>query len=411
MAEIDSEDIAKIKKVVVAAVTEAEETVNANVMRLMNEETKSKEEKEEEKAEEEEEEEQQQQQKEQEEQEEEQEKEEVLLVEKGKDNNDKPSNSTDAFLSLKKSIEDVTINNSKDNSCSSCSTNESTSKIDNSINEINNVEKDVEEIKEKEKVEENKDSENENGNAAMISEVIEKSNIAETEAHSTDEKDTIDREQSTDSILESITTNTNEEQVLENLEIKKEVNKDNINIDEETSLEGENQELKKESVEKKKSINNDEQLEVGIVGPPTAVSELINEEELHGESALSAEEKVQDQATEWVEKSVTTDILITGETEEEEENEIASNCRRRRRNLRDRRKIKKENGDLLLVSTRKSQKIVSNIIKRSIKCLSTDKARIRDGIQDCAIGKGEETERGKAQKSKGEEILTVRPSK
>ncbi|XP_015178764.1 PREDICTED: uncharacterized protein LOC107067616 isoform X2 [Polistes dominula] len=337
MAEIGSEDTAKIKKVVVA---EAEETVNANVMCLTNEETKSKEEA----------------------------REEVLLVEKKKDNNDK-SNSTDAFLSLKKCNEDVTINNSKDNSCPSRSTDEKTLKIDNSTNEINNVKKDAEETKQKEKVQENNDLESENHNVAMISEEIEKSNKAKTEAHSTNEKDTIGREQPTGR-LESITTGTNEEKVLEQIEIRKEIHKDNINIDEETSLEEEKQELKKEFVKKKKLINNDEQLEVGIVGPPTAVSDLINEEELHGESALSAEEKIQDHVAEWVEKSVASEVLITGETEEEEENEIASNCRRRRRNLRERRKRKKENEDLPAMSTRKSQKIVSNIIKRSIKCLN-----------------------------------------
>lgn len=335
MAEAGSEDTAKIKKVAVVASAEAEETVNANVICLTNEETKSKEEA----------------------------KEEVLLVEKEKDNNDKSSNSTDSFVSLKKCNEDVTVNNSKDNSCPSCSTDENTLKIDNSTNEINNVKKDVEETKQKEKAQQNKDSENENGNVVMISEVIEKSNKVKTEAHSTNEKDTIGREQPT----ESITTSTNEKKVLEHLEIRKEINKDNINIDEETSLEEGKQELRKESVEQKKLISNDEQLEVGIVGPPTAVSDLINEEELHGESALSAEEKIQDHVAEWVEKSVATEVLITGETEEEEENEIASNCRRRRRNLRDRRKRKKENEDLPVVSTRKSQKIVSNIIKRSIK--------------------------------------------
>lgn len=341
MAETGSEDTAKIKKVAVVASAEAEETVNANVICLTNEEIKSKEEA----------------------------KEEVLLVEKEKDNNDKSSNSTDSFLSLKKCNEDVTVNNSKDNSCPSCSTNENTLKIDNSTNEINNVKKDVEETKQKEKVQKNKDSENDNGNVVMISEEIEKSNKAKTEAHSTNEKDIIGREQPTGR-LESITTGMNEKKVLEHLEIRKEINKDNINIDEETSLEEGKQELRKESVEQKKLINNDEQLEVGIVGPPTAVSDLINEEELHGESALSAEEKIQDHVAEWVEKSVATEVLITGETEEEEENEIASNCRRRRRNLRDRRKRKKENEDLPAVSTRKSQKIVSNIIKRSIKCLN-----------------------------------------
>nr|XP_050847912.1 uncharacterized protein LOC127062935 isoform X2 [Vespula vulgaris] len=329
MAETSTENTAKIRKVV-----DAEETINANAMCLMNKETKSNEE----------------------------EPEQISSLEEN-DNNEKSSNSTDAFPSPTKCSEDITLKNTKDNSCVPCSTNDNTLKIDKPTNQVSNV-KDVEDTVQ-EKIQENS-SENENSNTAMVSEEIEKSNEG-TEADCKDEKHT-DTEQTTDR-LESLMTDASEEKVLENVEIRKEINKDNFNTDDELSMEEETRELKKESIEKKTSVKIDEELEVGIVGPPTAVSDLINEEELHGESALSAEEKVQDHVAEWVQKSVATEVLITGEIEEEE-NEIPSNCRRRRRNLRDRRSRKRENEDLPSVSTRKSQRIVSNIIKRSIKCLN-----------------------------------------
>lgn len=326
MAETSTESTAKIRKVV-----DAEETINANAMCLVNKETKSNEE----------------------------EPEQISSLEEN-DNNEKSSNSTDAFPSPTKCSEDITLKNTKDNSCVPCSTNDNTLKIDKPTNQVSTV-KDVEDTVQ-EKIQENS-SENENSNIAMVSEEVEKSNEG-VEADCKDEKHT-DTEQTTDR-LESLMTDASEGKVLENVEIRKEINKDNFNTDDELSMEEETRELKKEAIEKKTSVKIDEELEVGIVGPPTAVSDLINEEELHGESALSAEEKVQDHVAEWVQKSVATEVLITGEIEEEE-NEIPSNCRRRRRNLRDRRSRKRENEDLPSVSTRKSQRIVSNIIKRSIK--------------------------------------------
>ncbi|KAL2720888.1 protein kinase C-binding protein 1-like isoform X1 [Vespula squamosa] len=329
MAETSTENTAKIRKVV-----DAEETINANAMCLMNKEAKSNEEV----------------------------PGQISSLEKN-DNNEKSSNSTDAFPSPTKCSEDITLKNTKDNSCIPCSANDNTLKIDKSTNEVSDV-KDIEDIVQ-EKNQENS-SENENSNIVMVSEELEGSNEG-TKADCEDKKHK-EAEQTTNR-LESLMTDANEEKVLENVEIKKEINKDNFNTDDELSMEEETRELKKESIEKKTSTKIDEELEVGIVGPPTAVSDLINEEELHGESALSAEEKVQDHVAEWVQKSVATEVLITGEIEEEE-NEIPGNCRRRRRNLRDRRSRKRENEDLPSLSTRKSQRIVSNIIKRSIKCES-----------------------------------------
>lgn len=329
MAEISTEDTENIRKII-----GVEEAINENAMCLKNKETKSNEE----------------------------EPGQISSLEEN-DNNDKSSNSTDAFPSLIKCSEDITLKNTKDNSCIPCSANDNTLKIDNSTNKFSNV-KDVEDI-DREKIQEN-NSENENSNVIMISEEIEKLNKDE-ETDCKDENYT-DTEGSTDR-LEIVMSDANDEKVLENVEIRKEINKDNFNTDDELSMEEESRELKKESIEKKTSVKIDEESEVGIVGPPTAVSDLINEEELHGESTLSTEKKVKDHVAEWVQKSVATEALITGEIEEEE-NEIPINCRRRRRNLRDRRSRKRENEDLPSVSSRKSQRIVSNIIKRSIKCLN-----------------------------------------
>lgn len=101
----------------------------------------------------------------------------------------------------------------------------------------------------------------------------------------------------------------------------------------------------------------EEKSEVGIVGPPTAVSELINEEELGGDSALSADQK--DHVAEWVENWVNP----------EEEDNMIKGCKRNiyeDKNAAERAKRKKHN-DVPSISPRKSQKIVCNIIKRSIK--------------------------------------------
>lgn len=105
-----------------------------------------------------------------------------------------------------------------------------------------------------------------------------------------------------------------------------------------------------------------ERSEVGIVGPPTAVSELINEEELGGDSALSVDPK--DHIAEWVENSVKADAMSDPVNVEEEDNAAEEhNRQRKRKNVMD-VKLQKVNDAL---HSRKSQRIVSNIIKKSIK--------------------------------------------
>lgn len=105
------------------------------------------------------------------------------------------------------------------------------------------------------------------------------------------------------------------------------------------------------------SKKTEEKSEVGIVGPPTAVSEIINEEELGGDSALSADQK--DHVAEWVENWVNP----------EEEDNIAKGCKREmyeEKNAADER-ARRRKQDVPSISPRKSQKIICNIIKKSIK--------------------------------------------
>ncbi|XP_078045601.1 uncharacterized protein LOC144474534 isoform X1 [Augochlora pura] len=113
-------------------------------------------------------------------------------------------------------------------------------------------------------------------------------------------------------------------------------------------------------IEVKQNIEEVEHAECGIVGPPTTVSELIHEEELRAESALSTDSKVQDHVAEWVRELVAVDEEETPVQHVEEE----------KKNVRGKRTRKKKNNDILALPTRKSQRIVSNIIKKSIKCLN-----------------------------------------
>ncbi|KAK1119484.1 hypothetical protein K0M31_013311 [Melipona bicolor] len=108
--------------------------------------------------------------------------------------------------------------------------------------------------------------------------------------------------------------------------------------------------------ETKQSVEIVEHMEVGIVGPPTTVSELINEEELGAESTLSTDQKVQDHVAEWVHNSTKTKELVANEEET-----------RQKKNVREKKTRKKRSNDVLTLPTRKSQRIVSNIIKKSIK--------------------------------------------
>lgn len=113
--------------------------------------------------------------------------------------------------------------------------------------------------------------------------------------------------------------------------------------------------------ESKLSVEIVEHMEVGIVGPPTTVSELINEEELKAESALSTDQKVQDHVAEWVQNSAKAEELAA------EEETPVNDGQHEKEIVREKRARKKKNNDALALPTRKSQRIVSNIIKKSIK--------------------------------------------
>ncbi|XP_071856319.1 uncharacterized protein isoform X1 [Bombus fervidus] len=108
-----------------------------------------------------------------------------------------------------------------------------------------------------------------------------------------------------------------------------------------------------------------EHMEVGIVGPPTTVSELINEEELRAESALSTDQKVEVHVAEWVQNSAKAEELVG----DEEETPI-NDAQQEKKNVKEKRTRKKKSNDVLNLPSRKSQRIVSNIIKKSIKCLN-----------------------------------------
>lgn len=114
--------------------------------------------------------------------------------------------------------------------------------------------------------------------------------------------------------------------------------------------------------ETKESVEIVEHMEVGIVGPPTTVSELISEEELREESALPTEQKLQDHVAEWVQNSAKAEELI-----EVEEESSVPDVQPEKKNIREKRTRKKKTNDVLALPTRKSQRIISNIIKRSIK--------------------------------------------
>ncbi|KAL6435217.1 hypothetical protein ACFW04_005354 [Cataglyphis niger] len=110
------------------------------------------------------------------------------------------------------------------------------------------------------------------------------------------------------------------------------------------------------------SMRAEEKSEIGIVGSPTTISELINEEELRGDSTLSVDQK--DHIVEWVENSVKVNA--------DEENNIAEECQSTEMYEKDTMETTKQQklNDIYVISSKKSQKIVSNIIKKSIKCLN-----------------------------------------
>ncbi|XP_076755575.1 uncharacterized protein LOC143426206 isoform X1 [Xylocopa sonorina] len=148
--------------------------------------------------------------------------------------------------------------------------------------------------------------------------------------------------------------------------------------------------------ETKQSVEIVEHMEVGIVGPPTTVSELINEEELRAESALSTDQKVQDHVAEWVQNSAKTEELVA-EDEESPINDVQQEIK----NIREKRTRKKKTNDVLALPTRTSQRIVSNIIKKSIKCLN--KMHAMEG----AAGNGKKVD--SAEKSREDESSRASP--
>ncbi|XP_076232469.1 uncharacterized protein LOC143177984 isoform X1 [Calliopsis andreniformis] len=165
-------------------------------------------------------------------------------------------------------------------------------------------------------------------------------------------------EKESDNSIEEIKEKTDGESSEEN--VPKEVISDETNV----PVEVETIKLRRDS-ETKQSVEIVEHMEIGIVGPPTTVSEIINEEELKAESALSTDQKVQDHVAEWVQNSAKAEDLAR----EEEETPI-NDDQHEKEILREKRTRKKKNNDALALPTRKSQRIVSNIIKKSIKCLN-----------------------------------------
>jgi len=122
-----------------------------------------------------------------------------------------------------------------------------------------------------------------------------------------------------------------------------------------TAKDAEDETSSRESV----ATKDEQRSELGIVGPPTAVSELINEEELGGDSALSADQK--EHIVEWVENSVKVKV------EEENNHAERSKIEYMKNNEVEKRMKRKKINDAPSISPRKSQKLVSNIIKKSIK--------------------------------------------
>ncbi|XP_043579154.1 uncharacterized protein LOC122566243 isoform X1 [Bombus pyrosoma] len=139
-----------------------------------------------------------------------------------------------------------------------------------------------------------------------------------------------------------------------------------------------------------------EHMEVGIVGPPTTVSELINEEELRAESALSTDQKVEVHVAEWVQNSAKAEELVG----DEEETPI-NDTQQEKKNVKEKRTRKKKSNDVLNLPSRKSQRIVSNIIKKSIKCLN--KMHAMEG----AAGNGKKVD--SAEKTRDDELSRSSP--
>ncbi|XP_031850352.1 uncharacterized protein LOC116435183 isoform X1 [Nomia melanderi] len=165
-------------------------------------------------------------------------------------------------------------------------------------------------------------------------------------------------------------------------DVEKEIVSEEINVPVETEI--------------KQNVKDIEHAEVGIVGPPTTVSELIHEEELRAESALSTDSKVQDHVAEWVQNSSKGEELTV-----EDEEETSVQHIQEEKKVREKRTRKKKNNDILALPTRKSQRIVSNIIKKSIKCLN--KMHAMEG----AAGNGKKVD--SAEKTREDDSLRASP--
>ncbi|XP_011634108.1 uncharacterized protein LOC105425173 isoform X1 [Pogonomyrmex barbatus] len=121
---------------------------------------------------------------------------------------------------------------------------------------------------------------------------------------------------------------------------------------------------KDKQVSKEFSERIEKKLSFGFVDPPIVIGQLI-EEQLANESALSADRT--DHIVEWVKNSVKVNVDEDGNTTEERklgtyERDTTDETRKRRKPT--------DSISPHAVSPRKSQKFVTNIIKRSIKCLN-----------------------------------------
>lgn len=164
-----------------------------------------------------------------------------------------------------------------------------------------------------------------------------------------------------------------------------ELEPEEIENEEREEVEDEEEDDDEDEEEDDEDENENEQLEqLGIVGPPTAVSELINEEELRcAESVLltegggGAEGSVQDHVAEWVQNSANNKLdeeeLLALDDEENEPdnprekiNPTVGNSRRDK-NTENCKNNDNNEKNIEQTTTRKSKRVVSNIIKRSIK--------------------------------------------
>ncbi|XP_060812547.1 uncharacterized protein LOC132905357 isoform X1 [Bombus pascuorum] len=202
-----------------------------------------------------------------------------------------------------------------------------------------------------------------------------------------DIKNTISEEEETlNEILKVVHENLGSTEVRQFAAEAKNLKQENKNVNEETKKQTDRESKKEDVVE---TTNDDtdiliinesvssrrnsdtkqsieiEHMEVGIVGPPTTVSELINEEELRAESALSTDQKVEVHVAEWVQNSAKAEELV-----EDEEETLINDAQQEKKNVKEKRTRKKKSNDVLNLPSRKSQRIVSNIIKKSIKCLN-----------------------------------------